>query len=148
VSTGEIKRIIIIGAGQGGGDTAQRLRQNGFDGEITLIGEEPVAPYQRPPLSKAYLKGDLDMDRLMLRPASVYAEEKIALLTKTRAVWIDRANRKVRIEGGRELPYDALVLATGAKPRKLPLVGADLDGVHLFRTASDVAAMRAGRHCR
>jgi 3-phenylpropionate/trans-cinnamate dioxygenase ferredoxin reductase subunit len=142
VSTGEIKRIIIIGAGQGGGDTAQRLRQNGFDGEITLIGEEPVAPYQRPPLSKAYLKGDLDMDRLMLRPASVYAEEKIALLTKTRAVWIDRANRKVRIEGGRELPYDALVLATGAKPRKLPLVGADLDGVHLFRTASDVDSVR------
>ncbi|MCA8886348.1 MAG: FAD-dependent oxidoreductase [Hyphomonadaceae bacterium] len=97
MSTGEIKRIIIIGAGQAGGETAQRLRQGGFDGEITLIGEEPAAPYQRPPLSKAYLKGDLDIDRLMLRPASVYVEEHIALLTKTRAVWIDRANRKVRI---------------------------------------------------
>jgi 3-phenylpropionate/trans-cinnamate dioxygenase ferredoxin reductase subunit len=142
VSTGEIKRIIIIGAGQAGGETAQRLRQGGFEGEITLIGEEPVAPYQRPPLSKAYLKGDLDIDRLMLRPASVYAEERIALLTKTRAVWIDRANRKVRVEGGRELPYDALVLATGAKPRKLPLVGADLDGVYLFRTAADVDRVR------
>ncbi|MBX3430835.1 MAG: FAD-dependent oxidoreductase [Hyphomonadaceae bacterium] len=142
MSTGEIKRIIIIGAGQAGGETAQRLRQGGFDGEITLIGEEPAAPYQRPPLSKAYLKGDLDIDRLMLRPASVYVEEHIALLTKTRAVWIDRANRKVRIEGGRELPYDALILATGAKPRKLPLVGADLDGVHLFRTAADVDRVR------
>ncbi|MGD9979812.1 MAG: NAD(P)/FAD-dependent oxidoreductase [Hyphomonadaceae bacterium] len=142
MSTGEIRRIIIIGAGQGGGETAQRLRQSGFDGDITLIGEEPVAPYQRPPLSKAYLKGDLDMDRLMLRPASVYAEERVALLTRTRAVWIDRANRKVRIEGGRELPYDALVLATGAKPRKLPLVGADLEGVHLFRTAADVDDVR------
>jgi 3-phenylpropionate/trans-cinnamate dioxygenase ferredoxin reductase subunit len=139
---GEIKRIIIIGAGQAGGETAQRLRQAGFEGEITLIGEEPAAPYQRPPLSKAYLKGDLDIDRLMLRPASVYAEEHIALLTKTRAVWIDRANRKVRIEGGRELPYDALILATGAKPRKLPLVGADLDGVFLFRTAGDVDRVR------
>ena len=142
MSTGEIKRIIIIGAGQAGGETAQRLRQSGFEGEITLIGEEPAAPYQRPPLSKAYLKGDLDIDRLMLRPASVYAEERIALLTKTRAVWIDRANRKVRVEGGRELPYDALVLATGAKPRKLPLVGADLDGVYLFRTAADVDRVR------
>lgn len=142
MSVGEIKRIIIIGAGQAGGETAQRLRQAGFEGEITLIGEEPAAPYQRPPLSKAYLKGEHDIDRLMLRPASVYAEEHIALLTKTRAVWIDRANRKVRIEGGRELPYDALILATGAKPRKLPLVGADLDGVFLFRTAGDVDRVR------
>jgi len=142
VSTGEIRRVIIIGAGQAGGETAQRLRQAGFEGEITLIGEEPVAPYQRPPLSKAYLKGDIDIDRLMLRPASIYADERIALLTKTRAVWIDRANRKVRVEGGRELPYDALVLATGAKPRKLPLVGADLDGVFLFRTAADVDRVR------
>ena len=142
MSTGEIRRVIIIGAGQAGGETAQRLRQSGFTGDITLLGEEPVGPYQRPPLSKAYLKGELDMDRLLLRPASVYAEENIALLTRTRGVWIDRANKKVRIEGGRELPYDALVLATGAKPRKLPLVGADLDGVHLFRTAADVDAVR------
>lgn len=142
MSTSEIKRIIIIGAGQAGGEAAQRLRQSGFEGEITLIGEEPAAPYQRPPLSKAYLKGELDIDRLMLRPAAMYAEERIALLTKTRAVWIDRANRKVRVEGGRELPYDALILATGAKPRKLPLVGADLEGVFLFRTAGDVDRVR------
>lgn len=142
MSTGEIKRVIIIGAGQAGGETAQRLRQAGFTGDITLIGEEPVAPYQRPPLSKAYLKGELPMDRLLLRPPSVYGEENIALLTSVKAVWIDRANRKVRIEGGRELPYDALVLATGAKPRKLPLVGADLDGAYLFRTAADVDALK------
>ncbi len=142
VSSDDIKRIIIIGAGQAGGETAQRLRQGGFTGEITLIGEEPAAPYQRPPLSKAYLKGELAMDRLLLRPASVYAEENITLLTRLRAVWIDRANRKVRVEGGRELPYDTLVLATGARPRKLPLAGADLAGVHLFRTAADVDAVR------
>lgn len=142
MSTDEINRVIIIGAGQAGGETAQRLRQAGFSGDITLIGEEPVAPYQRPPLSKAYLKGEYDMDRLLLRPASVYAEENITLLTSLRAVWIDRANKKVRVEGGRELPYDALVIATGARPRKLPLVGADLDGVHLFRTAADADALR------
>ncbi|MDZ4693109.1 NAD(P)/FAD-dependent oxidoreductase [Terricaulis sp.] len=142
MSTGEIKRVIIIGAGQAGGETAQRLRQAGFAGDITLIGEEPCPPYQRPPLSKAYLAGKIDMDRLLLRPANVYSEERIALLTSVKAVWIDRASKKVRIEGGRELPYDALVLATGARPRKLPLVGADLDGVHLFRTAADIDAIR------
>lgn len=135
-------RVIIIGAGQAGAEAAQRLRQSGFDGEITLVGEEPAPPYQRPPLSKKYLLGELDMDRLLLRPASVYAEERIALLTKVRAVWIDRPNKRVRLEGGRELAYDALVLATGARPRKLPLVGADLQGAHLLRTAADVDAIR------
>ncbi len=138
----EIKRVIIIGAGQAGGETAQRLRQGGFQGDITLIGEEPYAPYQRPPLSKKYLAGELGMDRLLLRPANVYAEENIALLTSLKAVWIDRASKKVRVEGGRELPYDALVLATGSKPRKLPLAGADLAGVFTLRTAADIDAMK------
>jgi 3-phenylpropionate/trans-cinnamate dioxygenase ferredoxin reductase subunit len=138
----EIKRVIIIGAGQAGGETAQRLRQGGFEGDITLIGEEPYAPYQRPPLSKKYLAGELDMDRLLLRPASFYAEENIALLTSLKAVWIDRASKKVRVEGGRELSYDALVLATGSRPRKLPLAGADLAGVFTLRTAADIDAMK------
>ncbi|HYD74034.1 MAG TPA: FAD-dependent oxidoreductase [Candidatus Binatia bacterium] len=142
MTSGEIKRVIIIGAGQGGGETAQRLRQGGFGGDITLIGEEPYAPYQRPPLSKAYLKGELSMDRLLLRPASVYAEEHINFVSPLKVVWIDRASKRVRMEGGRELPYDALVIATGARPRRLPLVGADLEGVHLFRTAADVDAIR------
>jgi 3-phenylpropionate/trans-cinnamate dioxygenase ferredoxin reductase subunit len=142
MSTDEIKRVVIIGAGQAGGETAQRLRQAGFQGDITLIGEEPVPPYQRPPLSKAYLLGDMPMERLLLRPASMYADENIALLTSVRAVWVDRANKRVRMEGGRELPFDILVLATGARPRKLPLVGADLPGVHMLRTAADVDAMR------
>lgn len=142
MSSHEIKRVVIIGAGQAGGETAQRLRQGGFEGDITLIGEEPTPPYQRPPLSKAYMAGTLSMERLLLRPVSVYAEENVALLTGVRVVWIDRAGKRVRVEGGRELPYDALVLATGAKPRKLPLSGADLAGVHLFRTAADADAVR------
>lgn len=142
MTSDEIKRVIIIGAGQAGGETAQRLRQAGFEGDITLIGEEPHAPYQRPPLSKKYLAGELSMDRLLLRPANVYADEKIALLTSLRAVWVDRASKKVRVEGGRELPFDALVLATGSKPRKLPLVGADLAGVFTLRTAADIDEMK------
>lgn len=142
VDTNEIKRIVIIGAGQAGGETAQRLRQQGFTGDITLIGEEPAAPYQRPPLSKAYLAGEIDLERLLLRPPSVYAEEKIAFLSDCRAVWIDRAGKRVRLEGGREIGYDALVLATGTRPRALPLVGADLEGVHVLRTAADVDGIR------
>jgi 3-phenylpropionate/trans-cinnamate dioxygenase ferredoxin reductase subunit len=142
MSGSEIRRVIIIGAGQAGGETAQRLRQGGFTGDITLIGEEPCAPYQRPPLSKKYLAGELDMERLLLRPPSVYADENVAFLPSLRAVWIDRAAKRVRLEGGREIAYDALVLATGARPRKLPLAGADLEGVHLFRTAADVDAIR------
>jgi 3-phenylpropionate/trans-cinnamate dioxygenase ferredoxin reductase subunit len=138
----EIKRVVIIGAGQAGGETAQRLRQGGFTGDITLIGEEPYAPYQRPPLSKKYLAGELSVDQLLLRPATVYADEGVSFLPSLRAVWADRTNRRVRLEGGREIPYDALVLATGARPRKLPLAGADLPGVHVVRTIADIDAMR------
>jgi len=136
----EIRRVLILGAGQAGGETAQRLRLGGFTGDITLIGEEPLAPYQRPPLSKKYLSGELD--RLMLRPPEVYAQEGVSLLTGTRAVWIDRAGKRVRFEGGRELSYDALVLALGARPRRLALAGADLSGVHVLRSIADVDAIR------
>src|SRR5262249_24698138 len=128
-------RVIVIGAGQAGGEAAQRLRSGGFTGAITLIGEEKPPPYQRPPLSKKYLSGEMGLDRLLLRPAEMYAQEQIALLTGVRAVWVDRANRRVRLEGGRELSYDALVLATGARPRRLPLSAADLHGVFTLRTA-------------
>ncbi|HVZ99638.1 MAG TPA: FAD-dependent oxidoreductase [Caulobacterales bacterium] len=142
MNTAEINRVIIIGAGQAGGETAQRLRQGGFEGDITLIGEEPIAPYQRPPLSKKYLAGEYGQDRLMLRPPEVYAHENVALLTNTRAVWVDRANKRVRLEGGRELAYDALVLATGARPRVLKLAGADLAGSYVLRTIADIDAIR------
>jgi 3-phenylpropionate/trans-cinnamate dioxygenase ferredoxin reductase subunit len=138
----DIQRVVIIGAGQAGGETVQRLRQNGYEGEISLIGEESYPPYQRPPLSKKYLAGELETQRLYLRPAEIYAQERAALLTGVRAVWIDRASKKVRLEGGREVAYDALVLATGAKPRTLPIAGADLPGSHTCRTLSDIDAMR------
>ncbi|MGE3143396.1 MAG: NAD(P)/FAD-dependent oxidoreductase [Hyphomonadaceae bacterium] len=137
-----LRRVVVVGAGQAGGEAVQRLRAGDPDLEITLIGEEPLPPYQRPPLSKKYLAGELDTARLMLRPPEVYEHERIAFLPNRRAVWIDRAGKRVRLDGGQELAYDALILATGSRPRKLPLAGADLAGVHLFRTAADVDAMR------
>ena len=139
----QTSRVVILGAGQAGGETALRLRAGGFQGEITLIGDEPIAPYQRPPLSKAYLTGELDADRLPLRPLEVYAAENIHLLLGRRANWIDRQRKRVRLEGGQELPYDALVIATGARPRRLTAPGADLPGVHVLRSAADVAAIKA-----
>ena len=136
-------RVVIVGAGQAGYEAAVRLRQLGHKGDITLIGEEPLAPYQRPPLSKKYLSGEMPEDRLLLKPAAAYAEDNITLLLGRKVVWLDRANRKARLEGGRELAYDALILATGSRARLLPVAGADLAGVHVLRTAADVDAIRA-----
>ncbi len=142
MSEARTRRVVVVGAGQAGGEAVQRLRAADPNIEITLIGEEPAAPYQRPPLSKKYLAGELEMDRLLLRPSSHYEQEHIALLAGRRVVWIDRAGKRVRLDGGQELSFDTLILATGSKPRKLPLAGADLAGVHTFRTAADVDAIR------
>ena len=140
---GEVARVVIVGAGQAGYEAAVRLRQLGFAGDVTLVGEEPLPPYQRPPLSKAYLSGAMPEERLLLKPMEAYAEERITLLLGRKVVWIDRINRKARLEGGRELGYDALILATGSRARPLPVAGADLGGIHLLRTAADVDLIRA-----
>jgi len=137
-----IEKVVIVGAGQGGGEAALRLRQGGFAGAITLLGEEPLAPYQRPPLSKKYLAGEWGQDRLLLREPEAYANENIALVLNAKAVWLDRAAKTVRTEGLRDIPYDALILATGSRARPLPAPGADLAGVHTLRTAADVDAIR------
>jgi 3-phenylpropionate/trans-cinnamate dioxygenase ferredoxin reductase subunit len=134
-------RIVIVGAGQAAQSCAARLRAGGFAGAITLIGDEPHPPYQRPPLSKAYLLGDMALDRLWLRPEAWYADNSIALVTGAPATAIDRAARTVTA-GGTAHPYDALVLATGAIPRRLPAaIGGDLPGVHVVRTLADVDRM-------
>jgi 3-phenylpropionate/trans-cinnamate dioxygenase ferredoxin reductase subunit len=137
-----VARVIIVGAGQAGGEAAQRLRAGGFDGDVTLVGEEPHAPYQRPPLSKKYLAGEMAAEHLLLRPAELLESERIAFLSGKRAVWVDRANRRVRLDGGRELVYDALILATGARAKPLPAPGADLRGVHTVRTIADIDSIR------
>ena len=138
----EIARVVIVGAGQAGAEAAGQLRQRGFTGEITLIGEEKLAPYQRPPLSKKFLLGEWAEDRLPLKPPEIYENERITLMLGRRVTWIDRANKRVRFDHGNEIPYDALILATGARPRALPIPGADLPGVHLLRTYTDVEAMQ------
>ncbi len=134
-------RIVIVGAGQAAQSCAARLRAQGFAGAITILGDEPHLPYQRPPLSKAYLLGEMALDRLWLRPKAWYAENAIRLVTGSPATAIDRAARSVTA-GGEAHPYDALVLATGAIPRRLPAaIGGDLPGVHVVRTLADVDRM-------
>ena len=139
-----MKRIVVVGAGQAGSSLVARLRKNGFEGDVTLIGAEPVPPYQRPPLSKAYLLGDMALERLYLRPESFYAEQNIHLHLGKPVTEIDAAARKV-IAGDEVFPYDELVLTTGSEPRRLPAtIGGDLDGVHVVRTLADVDAMAPG----
>lgn len=137
-----MQNITILGAGQAGFQTAASLRQQGYDGTIRLVGDEPGLPYQRPPLSKAYLLGKTDLDGLQFRPAGFFDEHGIELIAD-RATGIDRGARRVTLAGGATLSYGHLVLATGARNRRLPVPGADLDGVMGLRTLED--ADRLGR---
>src|SRR5271166_3687258 len=105
--------VVIIGAGHAGGTAAALLRQYGFAGPITMIGDEPIPPYQRPPLSKAWLKGEADADALTLKPETFYSEHGIDLRLGVKATGIDLAARSVTLEGGDRLAYDILIMATG-----------------------------------
>ena len=134
---------IIIGAGHGGGVLAANLRQNGYSGPITMIGEEPHPPYQRPPLSKGWLKGEVDEDGLLLRPRDWYAQSNIALRNSTRVIRVDRATKSVTLSTDEVLTYDTLVLATGARARRLSLPGSDLKGFLELRTIEDAEAIKA-----
>ena len=136
--------VVIIGGGQAGFQTADSLRQEGFEDPITILGEEPHAPYQRPPLSKAYLLGETDRERLKFRPEAIYADRGIDLRTGVRVEAVDRASKYVGLSGGDRLAYDHLVLATGARVRELPVPGAGLAGVHMLKTLDDVDAIEAG----
>ncbi|MBF2760550.1 MAG: FAD-dependent oxidoreductase [Ectothiorhodospiraceae bacterium AqS1] len=133
---------IIAGAGQAGGQTAISLRQAGYEGEIILCGAEGLPPYQRPPLSKKYLAGELDRARLFLRPQSFYETQGIDLRPDSPVRAVDPAARKATLEGGDILPYDHLVLATGSRPRSLTISGGDLADILYLRTLADVDAIR------
>lgn len=134
--------VLIVGIGQAGFQLAASLREGGYDGRILLVGEEPELPYQRPPLSKAYLMGKANAAQLHFRAEAFCAENRLELRTGTRAVRIEREARRVLLATGEALPYEHLVLATGARNRALPVPGAALDGVMQLRTLADAEALR------
>jgi 3-phenylpropionate/trans-cinnamate dioxygenase ferredoxin reductase subunit len=133
--------VVIAGAGQAGFQTAASLRQEGFDARIVMIGDEPALPYQRPPLSKAYLMGKTSAEALCFRPEKFFADNKIEIVAQTRVTAIDRTNKRIALSSGGALEYDHLVLALGAHNRALPIPGADLEGVFGLRTLTDADAI-------
>lgn len=134
--------VAIVGAGQGGFQTAASLREAGFDGRVVLIGDEPGLPYQRPPLSKDYLAGHAGLDEVVLRPHSFFEKERIEYRPQARVAAIDRRGGRLRLVSGDEIACDHIVLATGARFRPLPVPGAELDGVHALRTLADADYLR------
>ena len=134
--------IVIIGAGQAGAQAAFALRDHGFDGSIGIFGDEPQLPYQRPPLSKKFLSNQLSVERLLLHSQSAYAEQSIQLHLHSRVEGIDRVRQRVHLKGGKAVPYDKLLLATGSRARKLDVPGAKANGIHYLRTLQDSFSLR------
>jgi 3-phenylpropionate/trans-cinnamate dioxygenase ferredoxin reductase subunit len=139
-----ISTILIIGGGQAGAQAIDTLRREGYDGRIVLVGEEPVLPYQRPPLSKKFLSGELLPERLPFRHQAFYDEHRIELKLGVRAERLDPAARRVSLSNGEDVSYDRLLLCLGAVSRPLTCPGADLPGVHYLRGIADVPGIQAG----
>jgi 3-phenylpropionate/trans-cinnamate dioxygenase ferredoxin reductase subunit len=136
-----VAHIVVIGGGQAGASLVAKLRALGFADDLTLFGDEPVLPYQRPPLSKKYLLGEMEVERLFLRPQAFYDEHAITVRTGVAVTAIDPVARTVTA-GGETIGYDQLALCTGSVPRRLPAaIGGDLEGVHVVRTLADVDGM-------
>jgi 3-phenylpropionate/trans-cinnamate dioxygenase ferredoxin reductase component len=136
------ERIVIIGAGQAGVQAVATLRAEGFTGPLTLVGDESFPPYQRPPLSKAYLAGTFERERLFLKPSAFYAEAGCELILGTTATSLDRVARIVTLADGRVRDYDRLLLATGSRVRRIPVAGANLENIFYLRGIADVDALR------
>ena len=136
------RNIVIVGAGQASAQAVQSLRAEGVDAPIIMIGDEAYPPYQRPPLSKAYLLGNFERPRLFLKADSYYPESHCELIVNTSVSAIHRAERTVELSDGRKLDYDKLLLATGARVRRLKCPGADLKGVHYLKTIADVDGLQ------
>ena len=134
--------MVIVGAGHAAGQAAASLRQEGYDGEIVIIGDEPHIPYQRPPLSKQYLSGEHGLEKVYLRPARFYEDKNITVKTGVRVTAIDTEARTVTTDQQEHIGYDKLLLATGGRPRQLTIPGHDLRGIHYLRGIEDVDGIR------
>jgi 3-phenylpropionate/trans-cinnamate dioxygenase ferredoxin reductase subunit len=135
--------VVIVGAGHAAVQAVDTLRRDGHAGPIVLVGDEPWLPYNRPPLSKKYLAGELDRERLLLRSAQYYQQHRVETRLGARVTAIDRASQRLRLGDGSELTYDKLLLCVGSKPRRLEVPGHELAGIHSLRTIADVDAIRA-----
>jgi 3-phenylpropionate/trans-cinnamate dioxygenase ferredoxin reductase component len=135
--------FVILGASLAGAKAAQELRDRGFDGRIVLIGSEPERPYERPPLTKDYLRGESEREKVYVHPSGYYEEHEIELMSGATVAAIDPDAARVVLEGGRELAYDRLLLTTGAEPRRITVAGAELPGVCYLRTLADCDALRS-----
>jgi 3-phenylpropionate/trans-cinnamate dioxygenase ferredoxin reductase subunit len=135
-------RLVIVGGGLAGAIATQTLREEGFDGKITLLGQEPNAPYERPPLSKDYLQGKADRDSIFVHPEPWYAEHAVELSLGNTVTSLDPASRIITTATGAQLGYDKLLLATGSKPRRLDVPGADLEAVYYLRNVEDSESLK------
>ena len=134
---------MIVGASLAGATAAATLREEGFDGDVVLIGSEPAFPYERPPLSKSFLRGESTIQEAMVRPEAFYADNRIETRFGTTVVGVDAADKTIAVAGGDPVRFDSLLIATGARNRRFPIPGIDLDGVLDLRTLGDAARIRA-----
>ena len=137
------KRIVIVGAALCGGTAAATLRREGFDGHLTLIGAEQHLPYERPPLSKSFLRGETSFDDALVESAAFWPDKQVELRLGTKAIGVDTSGHTVELEGGERVPFDQLLIATGARNRRFPIPGLDLSGVYDLRTVEDAERIRA-----
>lgn len=140
--TVRVKTFAIVGASLAGAKAAEALREEGFDGRVVLIGGEPERPYERPPLSKDYLRGESEREKVFVHEAGFYADQEIELRVGEKALALDLDSREVALDSGERLGFDRLLLATGARPVPFGVPGSDLEGVHYLRTLADCEALR------
>jgi 3-phenylpropionate/trans-cinnamate dioxygenase ferredoxin reductase component len=137
------RTFVIVGASLAGAKGAEELRERGFDGRVVLIGAEPERPYERPPLTKDYLRAEAERDKAYVHPEAWYAAHEVDLLTEVTVRDLDARSSRVMLDDGSEVSYDALLLATGAEPRRLSVPGAELEGISYLRTLADCDALRS-----